>query len=89
MYEPAQPNINAGDLGALARSLVGWVLAELRKIADEFNAGRSVVKFKRLYENPKRLEADMVAVLDATHPDASLGEGLYIRNAANTDWDKV
>jgi hypothetical protein len=85
---PEQPQDLAG-LVKWAVSFPAWVMAELRNVAAEFVAPKTSVRLQRLYANPARMEADALVLLDATHPDASAGEGLYIRNAANTAWTKV
>lgn len=89
-YQPQTQNAEAPkDWPGVARwttAFRDWVLQELRKVADEFNAGRDGVTYKVLYAEPGRLYPAMVVYFDASAPSATSGEGLYRRNKANTAW---
>jgi hypothetical protein len=92
-YEVSTQNVeqpkDSASLLRWAGSFTRWVSGELAKVRDEFNAAKTNVVFKRLYADPGRIYPDMVVLFDSTASSASAGEGLYIRNAANTAWSKV
>jgi hypothetical protein len=93
MYQPrtSLPD-SPKDLTSLVRwalAFAAWVLVELQNIAREFEADKPAARFKVLYAQPARVFAAMVVYADGTEWDPGAGEGLYVRNAANTAWSKL